>query len=115
MHLVDDDGFRALARASGGLGTRGGGRHPRRRAGAGRGATAAPAALVDVHLPDTTGFALARRLTGDDRCVRIVLTASDPTLAGAAAAADCGAVSFVPTDELAVSDLATWLDRRSLG
>jgi two-component system nitrate/nitrite response regulator NarL len=73
------------------------------------------AVLVDVQLPDTTGFALARRLTDDDRGVRIVLTSTDPTLGGAAALADCGAVAFVPKDELTISDLATWLDRRTSG
>jgi two-component system nitrate/nitrite response regulator NarL len=73
------------------------------------------AALVDVQLPDTTGFALARRLTDGNRGVRIVHTTPDPTLGAGAAIAESGAVAFVPKDELAVSDLATWLDRRSSG
>jgi DNA-binding NarL/FixJ family response regulator len=73
------------------------------------------AALVDVQLPDTTGFALARRLADADVGLRIVLTSSDPTLGAAAPVADCAAVAFVPKDELAMSELATWLDRRSLG
>jgi DNA-binding NarL/FixJ family response regulator len=113
----DDDRFRALARAlleTSGYAVVG-------EAVDGEDALAAArrlhpdAALVDVQLPDTTGFALARRLAGDDGCVRIVLTSTDATLGGAAAVADCGAVAFVPKDELAVSDLATWLDRRTSG
>jgi CheY-like chemotaxis protein len=72
-------------------------------------------ALVDVQLPDTTGFALARRLIDGNRGVRIVLTSTDPTLGAGAAIADSGAVAFVPKDQLAISDLATWLDRRSSG
>jgi DNA-binding NarL/FixJ family response regulator len=72
-------------------------------------------ALVDVQLPDTTGFALARRLIDGNRGVRIVLTSTDPTLGAVAAIADSGAVAFVPKDQLAISDLATWLDRRSSG
>jgi DNA-binding NarL/FixJ family response regulator len=113
----DDDRFRALARAlleASGYAVVG-------EAADGDQALAAArrlhpdAALVDVQLPNTTGFALARQLTDADRGVRILLTSTDPTLGAAAAVADSGAVAFVPKDELAISDLATWLDRRSSG
>jgi hypothetical protein len=50
-----------------------------------------------VQLPDTAGFALARRLSDADRGVRRALTSTGPTTLGAAAVvADCGAVAFVP-------------------
>jgi DNA-binding response OmpR family regulator len=113
----DDDRFRALARAL----LEASGHVVVGEAPDGEQALAAArrlhpdAALVDVQLPDTTGFALARRLIDGDRGVRILLTSTDPTLGGRAAVADCGAVAFMPKDELAISDLATWLDRRPSG
>jgi DNA-binding NarL/FixJ family response regulator len=112
----DDDRFRALARAL----LEASGHSVIGEVADGEQALAAArrlhpdAVLVDVQLPDTSGFALARRLTDDDRGVRIVLTSTDPTLGAAAAVADCGAVAFVAKDELAISDLATSFDR-SLG
>lgn len=68
------------------------------------------AALVDVQLPDTDGVTLARQLVEGDRGLRIVLTSTDPTLVAPAALAESGARAFVPKDELAVTDLAAWLD-----
>jgi DNA-binding NarL/FixJ family response regulator len=68
------------------------------------------AALVDVQLPDTNGLALARQLAESDGRLRILLTSTDPTLVAPAALAESGALAFVPKDELAVTDLARWLD-----
>jgi DNA-binding NarL/FixJ family response regulator len=68
------------------------------------------AALVDVQLPDTNGLALARQLAERDPRLRIVLTSTDPTLVAPAALAESGALAFVPKDELALTDLAAWLD-----
>jgi DNA-binding NarL/FixJ family response regulator len=68
------------------------------------------AALIDVQLPDTNGLTLARQLTDQDRGLRIVLTSTDPTLVAPAALAASRALAFVPKDELAVTDLAGWLD-----
>jgi CheY-like chemotaxis protein len=67
------------------------------------------AALVDVHLPDVHGFALARRLARANQGLRILLTSTDPTLVGPTALARSGAVAFVPKHELAVTDLAPLL------
>jgi DNA-binding NarL/FixJ family response regulator len=112
--IVDDDArFRALARAlleSSGYAVVG-------EAADGEQAVAAAArvrpdaALVDVQLPDTDGFTLARRLVDANHDLRIVLTSMDPTLATPPALAGSGALAFVPKDELAVTDLAAWLGR----
>jgi DNA-binding NarL/FixJ family response regulator len=67
------------------------------------------AALVDLQLPDTDGFALAHRLADAHHALRILLTSTDPTLGARAPGWDGGAVAFVPKDELAVTDLAPWL------
>jgi CheY-like chemotaxis protein len=66
------------------------------------------AALVDVHLPDTDGFELARQLAENDGGLRIVLTSTDATITPAVLAAS-GARAFVPKYELAVTDLTPWL------
>ncbi|HEV2785300.1 MAG TPA: response regulator transcription factor [Solirubrobacteraceae bacterium] len=71
----------------------------------------ADAALVDIQLPDTDGFTLARRLAAIDHRLRIVLTSTDPTLGTADALAGSVALAFVPKDKLAITDLAPWLDR----
>jgi DNA-binding NarL/FixJ family response regulator len=111
--IVDDDvRFRLLARAlleASGYAVVG-------EAANGRQALAAvrrmrpDAALIDVQLPDSDGVALARRLADRNHGLRIVLTSTDTTLVGAAALAASGALAFVPKDELAVTDLAAWLD-----
>jgi DNA-binding NarL/FixJ family response regulator len=67
------------------------------------------AALVDVQLPDTDGFTLARRLADANHGLRIVLTSMDPTLVTPAALAQSGALAFVAKDDLAATDLAPWL------
>ncbi|HZB22950.1 MAG TPA: response regulator transcription factor [Gaiellaceae bacterium] len=68
------------------------------------------AALVDVQLPDTDGFTLARRLADTNHGLRVLLTSMDPTLATRSAISDSRAFAFVPKDDLAVTDLARWLD-----
>jgi CheY-like chemotaxis protein len=67
------------------------------------------AALVDVQLPDIDGLALARRLAEADPALRILVTSTDPTLGARAARVEGEAVTFVPKDELAVTNLAPWL------
>jgi DNA-binding NarL/FixJ family response regulator len=70
------------------------------------------AALVDVNLPDTDGFSLARAL---GRCAsrpRVLLTSTDGRAATAATLAEAGAAGFIPKAELAVTDLAAYLGAR---
>ena len=67
------------------------------------------AALVDIGLPDTNGFALARELIGDAPGLRVLLTSTDSTLVTRSAVTDSGALAFVAKDRLAVTDLTTWL------
>jgi CheY-like chemotaxis protein len=67
------------------------------------------AALVDVQLPDVDGLALARALAESDSDLRIILTSTDPTLVSARALAASPAFAFVPKDNLAITDLAPWL------
>jgi DNA-binding NarL/FixJ family response regulator len=56
--------------------------------------------LVDIVLPDGTGFGLTTRLLDLPSAPRVVLISSDPDPANGAAAARAGAVGFVPKSEL---------------
>jgi CheY-like chemotaxis protein len=110
--IVDDDArFRGLARAL--LEARGyavaGEAADGEQALEAAGRLRPDAALVDVQLPDIDGFALARRMAEADPALRILVTSTDPTLGARAAREDGGAVTFVPKDELAVTNLAPWL------
>ena len=67
------------------------------------------AALVDVNLPDTDGFTLARALARCRSQPRVLLTSTDGGAANADALAEAGAVGFVPKTELAVTDLTPYL------
>ena len=67
------------------------------------------AALVDVNLPDTDGFALAKALTDSASSLRVLLTSTDGDAATSRALAEVGAAGFVPKIELAVTDLAPYL------
>src|SRR5215207_8906341 len=64
------------------------------------------AALVDVNLPDTDGFALARALRRCPSQPRVLLTSTDGAAASAREVTEAGAVGFLPKMELAVTDLA---------
>jgi CheY-like chemotaxis protein len=110
--IVDDDPrFRALARAlleSSGYAVVGEAADGEQALEAAR-RLRPDAALLDVQLPDTDGFALARRLADTNHALRILLTSTDPTLGARAPGSDGGAVAFVAKDELAVTNLAPWL------
>lgn len=60
-------------------------------------------ALVDVNLPDISGFTLARELRAAHPALRILLTSSDTTLGG-----EPGVADFVAKIDLAVTDLAAY-------
>jgi DNA-binding NarL/FixJ family response regulator len=63
--------------------------------------------LLDIALPDTGGLDLAERLSGTD--TRVVLVSSrDPVDLGARVGT-CGAVGFIPKDELSGERLAAVL------
>jgi CheY-like chemotaxis protein len=67
------------------------------------------AVLLDVHLPDTDGFSLARSLRDGGRGPRVLLTSSDVSVGMWGDPADYGAVGLVPKTELVQTDLARYL------
>ena len=69
------------------------------------------AALIDVQLPDVDGVSLCHKLAEHEGGLRIVLTSTDPTLVPPAILAASGAIAFVSKENIAVADLASWLDR----
>lgn len=66
------------------------------------------AALLDVHLPDENGFELAARLTGSHPNLAVLLTSADVERRFYALADLSGARGFVPKDQLAQVELATF-------
>lgn len=64
------------------------------------------AVLLDVGLPDMSGFAVAEQLTGGGHGPAIVLTSADPEADYEALAAGAGARRFVAKSELAGAVLA---------
>jgi len=54
--------------------------------------------LLDIALPDTSGLDVAERLSG--RATRIVLVSSRDPIDLGARVGRCGAVGFIPKDEL---------------
>jgi CheY-like chemotaxis protein len=66
-------------------------------------------ALVDVHLPGDDGVEVAAAVRLVCRSARIVLTSSDVDRVPDEDLARCGAVAFVPKDELAFADLQALL------
>jgi DNA-binding NarL/FixJ family response regulator len=114
--IVDDDArFRALARAL----VEDAGHHVVAEAANGQQALAAAgrvrpdAAIVDLRLPDIDGVTLARRLTGGDATLRVLLTSTDPALGAPSAVAEAGALGFVAKDRLASADLGAWFGARN--
>jgi DNA-binding NarL/FixJ family response regulator len=67
------------------------------------------AILVDVHLPDTDGIALATELLSGDCALRVLLTSSDSTAAPPRLVRRSGASGFVAKDELLARDLEAYL------
>jgi DNA-binding NarL/FixJ family response regulator len=69
------------------------------------------AAVIDVHLPDQSGFGLALQLTQDYPGLAVLLTSADFDSAFYAAAQDSGAEGFIPKSELGTADLNRLLSR----
>jgi two-component system nitrate/nitrite response regulator NarL len=65
--------------------------------------------LLDVQLPDTDGFEVARRLAAERSDVAIVLTSTRDALDYGAKLGNCGARGFVPKDALSAEALAAVL------
>jgi DNA-binding NarL/FixJ family response regulator len=62
--------------------------------------------LLDVQLPDTDGFEVARRLRAERSDVAVVLTSTRDALDYGARLGTCGARGFVSKDELSAKALA---------
>ncbi|CAG6390677.1 response regulator transcription factor [Streptomyces cocklensis] len=61
--------------------------------------------LIDLHLPDLDGLALARQVSGQDDPPRIVLTSTDRSLWSPEELRGAGITSFVAKDRLFDADL----------
>ncbi len=66
------------------------------------------AVLVDIRLPGSDGFCLARRLSTGRPAPVVLLTSSDPDAANERLALESGAVGFVPKAELGGTDLGQY-------
>jgi CheY-like chemotaxis protein len=61
--------------------------------------------LLDINLPGQDGFSVATLLASACPRVRIVLTSSEADSVPAQVVKNCGAMVFVPKDQLATADL----------
>lgn len=61
--------------------------------------------LLDLHLPDLDGLAVARMLEGEGRPPRIVLTSTDKSYWSQAELEQAGIESFIAKDRLSEADL----------
>jgi DNA-binding NarL/FixJ family response regulator len=68
------------------------------------------AVLLDVNLPDGNGLDLARELSANGAGLRILITSSDASAAPPSAVRSSGATGFVSKTDLAITDLARYLD-----
>jgi DNA-binding NarL/FixJ family response regulator len=62
--------------------------------------------LLDVQLPDQTGFEVASTLTGDGRCVSVILVSSRDGSDYGPLVEESGALGFVPKAELSGARIA---------
>ena len=65
--------------------------------------------LLDVHLPDASGFEVSQRLTAADPARAVVLTSARDGAGLGALVARSGARGFVPKDELSAERLAAFV------
>ena len=66
--------------------------------------------LLDVQLPDQTGFDVASRLTQDGLCVSVILVSSRDGSDYGPLVAQSGALGFVPKAELSGARIAALLE-----
>ena len=67
------------------------------------------AVLLDVHLPDMDGFAVAAALAREEPAPRVVLTSTDAEEEVASLLRRSGAIRFVPKETLAAASMhALW-------
>ena len=67
--------------------------------------------VLDVQLPDTTGFEVSHRLTGEGFTGRVVLVSSRAASEYGELVDDSGAVGFIAKDELSGASLARLLEQ----
>ena len=65
--------------------------------------------LLDVQLPDATGFDVARQVTSGRDGSRVVLVSSRSASEYGELVEDCGAVGFIPKDQLSGQSLGAAL------
>ena len=66
------------------------------------------AVLLDVHLGETDGCDVVSTLSAGDGGPRVLLTSSDAGASNDELAQECGAVGFVPKEDLASVDLTRY-------
>jgi two-component system CitB family response regulator len=66
------------------------------------------AVLLDVWLPDATGFQVSARLTGGDRAPAVLLISAEVDLTTLALSEESGARGLVGKAQLAATDLSTF-------
>jgi DNA-binding NarL/FixJ family response regulator len=69
--------------------------------------------LLDVQLPDISGFEVVERLRGDDLPSAVVLTSSRDASSYGDQVASSGAIGFIPKDELSGQGLRALLKEAS--
>jgi DNA-binding NarL/FixJ family response regulator len=67
--------------------------------------------VLDVHLPDSTGFDVSHRLFDEGFAGRVVLVSSRAASEYGELVGDSGAIGFIAKDELSGASLARLLDR----
>jgi DNA-binding NarL/FixJ family response regulator len=65
--------------------------------------------LLDVQLPDRTGFEVASQLTGNGTAVNVVLVSSRDSCDYGTLVEECGACGFVPKGELSGARISALL------
>jgi DNA-binding NarL/FixJ family response regulator len=67
--------------------------------------------VLDVQLPDTTGFDVSRRIMGENLAGRVVLVSSRAASEYGELVSDSGAIGFIAKDQLSGAALARLLEQ----